>query len=144
MPGTVGAQPESRLRRTCELAESCRAGRPEWRGRRDLAAPHPLGSWSTKTWCGQLTAAPRSRSRKRFVAATVIMLAKMDNGRGRSAGVRSLVPMLKGSRVPGTLTEEANQAQPTALGGGPIDVRLEGIVKRYGDVAAVDGVDLEI
>jgi putative spermidine/putrescine transport system ATP-binding protein len=52
--------------------------------------------------------------------------------------------MLKGSRVPGTLTDEANQAQPTGLGGGPFDVRLEGIVKRYGAVAAVDGVDLEI
>jgi putative spermidine/putrescine transport system ATP-binding protein len=46
--------------------------------------------------------------------------------------------------VEGTLTEEAMQTQPTGPGSGQIDVRLEGIVKRYGDVAAVDGVDLEI
>ncbi|HUR83863.1 MAG TPA: ABC transporter ATP-binding protein [Solirubrobacteraceae bacterium] len=44
----------------------------------------------------------------------------------------------------GTLTEEAKVAETTAPGSAEIDVRLEGIVKRYGDVAAADGIDLEI
>jgi putative spermidine/putrescine transport system ATP-binding protein len=51
---------------------------------------------------------------------------------------------VKGRRLDGTLTEQAKDAQPTGPDGGPIDVHLDGIVKRYGDVAAVDGVDLEI
>jgi putative spermidine/putrescine transport system ATP-binding protein len=46
--------------------------------------------------------------------------------------------------VEGTLTEEAMRTQPTGPGSGQIDVRLERIVKRYGDVAAVEGIDLEI
>ncbi len=43
----------------------------------------------------------------------------------------------------GTLTEHAKDVGP-ALTGGEVDVHLAGIVKRYGDVAAVDGIDLEI
>ncbi len=44
----------------------------------------------------------------------------------------------------GTLTEQAIVAETTAPASADVDVRLEGIVKRYGDVAAVDGIDLEI
>jgi len=44
----------------------------------------------------------------------------------------------------GTLTEQPNETQPTGPGSGEVDVRLEAIVKRYGDVAAVDGIDLDI
>jgi putative spermidine/putrescine transport system ATP-binding protein len=42
----------------------------------------------------------------------------------------------------GTLTEQ--EEEQATVGGGRLDVRLDGIVKRYGDVAAVDGIDLEI
>jgi putative spermidine/putrescine transport system ATP-binding protein len=52
--------------------------------------------------------------------------------------------MVEGARVHGTLTEEEQETQPTGPGSGQIDVRLDGIVKRYGEVAAVDGIDLEI
>jgi putative spermidine/putrescine transport system ATP-binding protein len=44
----------------------------------------------------------------------------------------------------GTLTEQGKETQRTGPGNGEVDVRLDAIVKRYGDVAAVDGVDLEI
>ena len=44
----------------------------------------------------------------------------------------------------GTLAKEAHTARPGRAGGSAADVRLEAIVKRYGAVAAVDGVDLEI
>jgi putative spermidine/putrescine transport system ATP-binding protein len=52
--------------------------------------------------------------------------------------------MVEGSRLDGTLIEPATESQSTGPGRGEVDVRLDGIVKRYGDVAAVDGVDLEI
>jgi putative spermidine/putrescine transport system ATP-binding protein len=52
--------------------------------------------------------------------------------------------MVEGRRLDGTLTEQAKESQPTAPRRGEIDVRLDGIVKRYGEVAAVDGIDLEI
>jgi putative spermidine/putrescine transport system ATP-binding protein len=52
--------------------------------------------------------------------------------------------MVEGQRLDGTLTEQAMQSQPAGHRRGEIDVRLDAIVKRYGDVAAVDGVDLEI
>jgi putative spermidine/putrescine transport system ATP-binding protein len=44
----------------------------------------------------------------------------------------------------GTLTEQAKDAQADGRAGARPDVRLEGVVKRYGDVAAVDGIDLEV
>jgi putative spermidine/putrescine transport system ATP-binding protein len=44
----------------------------------------------------------------------------------------------------GTLTEDSQVARAAGGDGGDVDVRLDAIVKRYGDVVAVDGVDLEI
>jgi putative spermidine/putrescine transport system ATP-binding protein len=52
--------------------------------------------------------------------------------------------MGKGARLHGILTDEVKAMQPPDPGSGRIDVRLDGIVKRYGDVTAVDGVDLQI
>src|SRR3954462_4105396 len=42
------------------------------------------------------------------------------------------------------LTEAAASADPSGASTGPPDVRLAGVRKRFGDVVAVDGVDLEI
>jgi putative spermidine/putrescine transport system ATP-binding protein len=46
-----------------------------------------------------------------------------------------------------TTASEESQADPASAGGAesaPPDIRLTGLVKRYGDVVAVDGIDLEI
>src|SRR3954462_8172183 len=42
------------------------------------------------------------------------------------------------------LTEAAASADPSGASTGPPDVRLAGVRKRFGDVVAVDGVDVEI
>src|SRR3954470_21617319 len=42
------------------------------------------------------------------------------------------------------LTEEAASADPSGASRGPPAVRLTGVRKRFGDVVAVDGVDVEI
>ena len=42
--------------------------------------------------------------------------------------------------VPTTVPEPGSSAMPTA----PVAVRLEGVEKRYGDVVAVDGIDLDV
>jgi len=42
------------------------------------------------------------------------------------------------------VTEEADRTTDAPVSAAPLDVRLAGVVKHFGDVAAVDGVDLEI
>src|SRR5215213_3995556 len=68
----------------------------------------------------------------------------MDNGarlvRAGTIGHRTT----KGTRLDGPLTEDEQRAPAPAAASASADVRLEHVVKRYGDVAAVDGIDLEI
>jgi putative spermidine/putrescine transport system ATP-binding protein len=68
----------------------------------------------------------------------------MDNGarlvREGTIGHRTT----KGTRLDGTLTEDEQEAPAPAAESASADVRLEQVVKRYGDVAAVDGIDLQI
>src|SRR5205823_9464737 len=42
------------------------------------------------------------------------------------------------------VTDEAERTAAAHASAPPVDVRLTGVVKRFGDVVAVDGVDLDI